>query len=132
MIIQDREPKLATGVVESGNMLIKEFVEVTGFEDVDLVEDLKYFMENDPKFYRKVLYPAISRYIKKLRSGENCDASEFRSCVDQAAGVYCDKFNIPGNPKSVFTDVDRDELAQKIFGQERQRIQDGVYDKDGK
>jgi hypothetical protein len=132
VITRAQKLRLATGVAESGDMLIREFVEVPGFEDVDLVEDLKYFMENDPKFYRKVLYPAISRYRKKLRSGENCEPSEFRGCVDQAASIYCDKFNIPGNPKSVFTDVDRDELAQKIFGQERQRIEDGVYDKDSK
>jgi len=93
------------------------------------MDDLHYFMHNDPAFYRKIFYPIISKFKKHIKSGKQCRDTVFRPCVDRAADAYCNKFNIADNPKSVFTDVDRDELARKIFGQERDRVEKGVYDR---
>lgn len=100
------------------------------FDDVDLVDDLHFFMQNDPKFYRRIMYPAISQMKKSLQSGKGCKHDMFRPCVDTAAKLYCKKFEIPDNEKSVFTDVDRDTLARKIFQQEKEQITQGTYDKD--
>lgn len=111
-------------------MLIREFTEQDNIdmESVDLLDDLQFFMNNDPTFYRKVYYPTLSQMKNTVKEGSQCNDKIFRPCVDKAVEVYCKKFNIPGNVKSVFTDVDRDELARKIFGQELDNIEQGVYD----
>jgi hypothetical protein len=111
-------------------MKINEVANIPDLDDVDLVDDLKFYMENDPQFYRRILYPIISQMKTQVKNGQRCKDNLFRDCVDKAALLYCKKFNIPDNPKSVFTDVDRDSLARQIFGQERDRINQGVYDKD--
>lgn len=109
-------------------MRINEFTEVPDLEDVDLLDDLHFFMQNDPSFYRKVFYPLLSMLKKHVKTGKRCKNTIFRPCVDHAITLYCKKFNIPGNEKSVFTDVDRDSLARKIFAQEVERIEQGDYD----
>ena len=109
-------------------MLINEFTDAPDLKDVDLVEDLHFFMHNDPTFYRKILFPLISKLKAAVKSNQSASPEMFRGCVDKAADVYCRKFKIPGNPKSVFTDVDRDSLASKIFGQEKENISKGTYD----
>ncbi len=37
-------------------------------KDVDWVDDLKFFMHNDPKFYRTVLYPVIAELKTKIKT----------------------------------------------------------------
>lgn len=113
-------------------MLIREFTEAPNLEDVDLLDDLHFFMHNDPQFYRKELYPLIAQLKKIVKSGKPCDNKLFRKCIDKAADHYCQKFKIPGNPKSVFTDVDRDSLARKVFAQEQENITKGTYDGEDK
>ncbi len=111
-------------------MLINEFTNAPDLKDVDLVEDLHFFMQNDPTFYRKILFPLISKLKAAVKGGQSASADMFRGSVDKAVDAYCRKFKIPGNPKSVFTDVDRDSLASKIFGQEKENISKGTYDGD--
>jgi hypothetical protein len=109
-------------------MLIREFTENPDLKDVDLLDDLHFFMHNDPKFYRRALYPLIARFRDHIKSGKKCNDLIFRPCVDRATHEYCKKFNIPDSEKSVFTDVDRDQLARKIFAQEQEHINQGHYD----
>lgn len=111
-------------------MLIREFTESPELKDVDLVDDLHFFMHNDPKFYRRALYPMIVKVRDHIKSGKKCNDTVFRKCVDSAVDSYCSKFKISGNPTSVFTDVDRDSLARKIFAQEQEHINKGTYDGD--
>lgn len=103
--------------------------QLKNLEDVDLVDDLHYFMNNDPKFYRRIMYPVLSQVKNKMKQGQGCKHDVFRPCVDTAAKLYCKKFQITDNDKSVFTDVDRDALARKIFQQESERIKQGAYDR---
>lgn len=111
-------------------MLIQEFTKLPDLKDVDLLDDLHFFMQNDPSFYRRIFYPLIVQIRDAIKNGKKCKDDCFRKSVDKAAILYCKKFNIPDNPKSVFTDVDRDALARKIFGQEKERIEQGSYDRE--
>ena len=111
-------------------MLIREFTEIKELKDIDLLDDLEFFMTHDPKFYRRTFFPMIARVRDHIKSGKQCSDTAFRSTVDSACDEYCSKFKIPGNPKSVFTDVDRDKVARSIFGKEHDNIAKGVYDKD--
>lgn len=108
-------------------MLINEFTEVQDLETADLLDDLHFFMHNDPAFYRKKFYPMISKVRDHIKAGKQCKDTVFSSCVNDAMNVYCKKYNI-GNTKSVFTDIDRDSLARRIFGQELENINKGIYD----
>ena len=104
-------------------MLLNELDPNTDLKDVDLLDDLHFFMTNDPVFYRKILHPIVITLKKHLKSDTKCDHTMFKSAVDDGVKAYCNKFKIEGNPKSVFTDVDRDELARKIFSQQTDHIQ---------
>lgn len=104
-------------------MLLNELDPNTDLKDVDLLDDLHFFMTNDPVFYRKILHPIVITLKKHLKSDTKCDHAMFKSAVDDGVKAYCNKFKIEGNPKSVFTDVDRDELARKIFSQQTDHIQ---------
>jgi hypothetical protein len=109
-------------------MLINEFTQLPDMENADLLDDLHFFMHNDPNFYRKVFYPMIAKVRDHVKSGKQCKDTVFKKCVNDAVDIYCKKFNLAGNPTSVFTNVDRDELARKIFGQEIDQIHKGTYD----
>ena len=110
-------------------MLLRELDEKFNLEDSNLLDDLEYFMLNDDKFYRRILFPQILKIKHKLNAGQACDENSLRPCVDTAAKIYCKKFNIPDNEKSVFTDIDRDAVARSIFGKEQDKIAQGQYDR---
>lgn len=109
-------------------MLLRELDERFNFKDMDLLDDLEFFMLNDDKFYRRILFPEILKIKHKFDAGQPCEDSCLRPCVDKAATLYCKKFNIPDNEKSVFTDIDRDAVARSIFGKEQDKIAQGHYD----
>ena len=120
--------KRDTGHAGNGKMLLRELDEKFNLEDSNLLDDLEFFMMNDNKFYRRILYPQLSLMKNKLEAGEACEDNCLRPCVDKAAVLYCKKFNIPDNHKSVFTDIDRDAVARSIFGKEQDNIAKGHYD----
>jgi hypothetical protein len=109
-------------------MLIREINEKLDPKEIDFLDDLEFFMNNDPIFYRRVFYPLLMKFKRIVKSGKTCKDTAFRPCVDRAVDFYCKKFNITDSPDSLFTNVDRDAVARKIFGQERDRIQRGEYD----
>lgn len=98
------------------------------FKDVDFVDDLKFFMHNDPRFYRKVVYPVIAELKGKLKSGGKCNEMSFMPCIDKAIPVYCNKFKITQNPKVLFDPEEVQDLAVKMFHEEKHNIENGVYD----
>ena len=111
-------------------MLINEVADNSpiDFENVDLLDDLRFFMSNDPQFYRKIFYPMISKVRDHVKANKKCSDKVFRKVVDHATAQYCSQYKIPGNEKSVFTDIDRDQLARQIFDQEMTNIKSGHYD----
>ena len=112
-------------------MLLCELDPNTDLKDVDLLDDLHFFMTNDPKFYRQVLHPVVSILKKHLKNDTQCDHSLFIPTVDSAVKEYCQKFKLEGNPSSVFTGIDRDELARKIFDQQAEHIKSQDKKKSG-
>jgi hypothetical protein len=109
-------------------MLLRELDDSFNLEDTDLLDDLEFYMLNDDKFFRRILHPELLKVKHKLEAGHACEDTCLRPCVDKAATLYCKKFNIPDGSKSVFTDVDRDAVARKIFGKEQDNIAKGHYD----
>jgi len=101
-------------------------------KDVDWVDDLKFFMHNDPKFYRTVLYPVIAELKTKIKTGSKCNEMSFAPCIERAIPVYCKKFKITQNLKEIFDDEELEDLATKMFHEEKQNIENGVYNRGDK
>ena len=89
------------------------------FSDVNLIDDLEVYMNNDPMFYRKVLYPSVSNLRSRIKSGQPCNETCFLPAVKQGAKSYCKKFNIPNDTNEIFADDELKDLAVKIFHQEQ-------------
>jgi hypothetical protein len=132
--ILDQDGKQDIGLAEHGdNMKINEVdKELEKFKDVDWVDDLKFFMHNDPRFYRTVVYPVIAELKSKLKSGSKCNEMSFMPCIDKAIPSYCNKFKITQNPKKIFDDEEIKDLAVKMFHEEKSNIEKGVYDRSDK
>ena len=110
-----------------------KLVEFTNFNqegklDYDVVEDVAFFMRNDPIFYRKTFFPAVSKMADMHICGQ---AVNERDCLgemcERALESYCKKYKIASVPDEVFTDEDRNNLMHKIFSEEMEQIKRGEY-----
>jgi hypothetical protein len=84
------------------------------FKDVDLVDDLQFFMNNDPWFYRKVLYPAILTMKQSLKNGGDCKQNHFEPCINKGVDAYCSKFKLQKNSKNIFSDEEIQEDRKSV------------------
>jgi hypothetical protein len=96
--------------------------------DYDIVDDVCVFMRNDPLFYRKSFFPAVSNMADLQRNGSKIDK---QSClggmIETAIGAYCKKYDIAEVPDEVFTIEDRANIIDKIFSEEMEQIKAGEY-----
>jgi hypothetical protein len=94
----------------------------------DVVDDVIVFMRNDPQFYRKSFFPAVSRVADLHREGKSIDKGKLlSSMVEQGLNEYCKKFNIAKMPDEVFNNDDRMSIIDRIFSEEMEEIQKGEY-----
>jgi len=94
----------------------------------DVVDDVVVFMRNDPMFYRKSFFPAVSRVADMHRAGKTIDQNKcLGDMVEQALQTYCKKFNIAQQPDNVFNNDDRQSIIDKIFAEEMEQIKNGEY-----
>jgi len=127
--ILGQDGKHVIGRAGHGNIMkIKDLdKQAEKFEDVDWIDDLKFFMHNEPRFYRKFIYPVISELKNRLESGSKCDEMSFAPCIEKAIPIYCNKFKITQNPQKLFDDEKLHDLAMKMFHEEKSNIEKGVY-----
>jgi hypothetical protein len=94
----------------------------------DVVEDVVVFMRNDPQFYRKDFFPALSKVADLHRAGKPIDKNKCLSdMVERALEGYCKKFNVARMVDEVFTNEDREQIINKVFSEEMEEIQKGEY-----
>ena len=94
----------------------------------DVVDDVSVFMRNDPMFYRKQFFPAVSRMADMHRAGKAVTQSDcLGEMVERALEAYCQKYKIASMPDEVFTDDDRSSILDKIFSEEMEQIKKGEY-----
>jgi hypothetical protein len=114
-------------------MLLRELDEkFADLTDVDLKDDVHFFMHNDSGFYRKVLFPVISSLKSKLKGGSKCDEMHFKPCIEKAMPIYCKKFNIKEPTEKILSPEEINELAEKMFHEEKARVEKGDYDRSDK
>jgi len=94
----------------------------------DVVDDLHVFMRNDPIFYRKQYFPAMTRIADLTKAKKKINPhKEFTPMIDAAAKLYCAKYDIARNPSDIFSEDDRKALVSKIYSEEMDSIRKGEY-----
>ncbi len=110
-------------------MKITELVNPEKFnvEEYDLQDDLIFFMNNDPDFYRRHYYPSIIKMKLNHDRGQELDSSKLVPIVKHAYSVYKDKFPV----KNLDKELDQpniDDICSKILETETENFKTGQYD----
>jgi len=96
--------------------------------DYDVVDDVCVFMRNDPIFYRKSFFPAISRIADLHREGKSIDKKQcLGQMIENALEAYCKRFDIADIPDQMFNDNDRQNIMDKIYSEEMEQIRKGEF-----
>ena len=94
----------------------------------DVVDDLAIFMRNDPMFYRKTFFPAITKMKSCVKNNEKMNPKKmFGPMIDDACTTYCKKFDIPKRPEELLDDSEKKELIKKLYSEEMTQIRKGAY-----
>ena len=109
-------------------MKITEVINLEKFnaDEYDIKEDLIFFMNNDPIFYRKMYYPSLLKFRDAYKKDNNFDCEEFAPMVSQAYKMYQKKFPVQ-NLKSSLDKTMLDEICSKVYEQELENIKMGHY-----
>ena len=96
--------------------------------DFDIVEDAIIYMQNDPMFYRKEYYPAMTKLADMHREGQNYDARKIMMPMI-ASGVnrYCKKYKLAPMPDDIFNSSDKQKIFDTMYKQEMNNISKGDY-----
>jgi hypothetical protein len=110
-------------------MRIDEFSQKDEFKlPFDIVDDLHVYMRNDPMFYRRDYFPAMTRLADLTKAKKKIDPhKEFTPMIDKAAKSYCEKYDVARDPSDVFSEEDRKALVSKIYAEEIESIRRGDY-----
>lgn len=85
--------------------------------DYDLHDDLIYFMNADPEFYRTSYFPLQSRFHQHCKSGKSVNPIAFKNIVNKAYESYKKKFPLPQLEESLRED-ELNEICSKLHQQE--------------
>lgn len=89
--------------------------------DYDPGQDLMIFMQNDPIFYRKHLYPAMIDADAAKAKGEISNNKPLFPVVDRAIMHYCKKYNISHDPIKLFPKAIRIQIVKDLLDPDTQR-----------
>jgi hypothetical protein len=122
--------KHGTGLAEHGKIMrIDELVNPEKFnvEEYDLQDDLIFFMNNDPDFYRRHYYPSIIKMKLHHDRGQELDSSSLSPIVKHAYSAYKEKFPV----KNLDKDLEKsaiDDICSKILETEMENFKTKQYD----
>ena len=109
-------------------------VKINEFHDTDInvpyniADDLHVYMKNDPIFYRRNVFPVLSKLSDLHKANKKYDVRQsFMPLVDKAATSYCEKFKIPYPVDKIITQEDKDEIIERMCEEELPLIQKGDY-----
>lgn len=92
--------------------------------DFDLVEDMTYFMNNDDDTYRRHVYPAVIKCIKKIKSGNRVDPSIFEEAASECYKDYMKKYPIRQLPDMLDEELTFN-ICEKMYKEVCQHVEDG-------
>lgn len=98
--------------------------ETLGF---DLMDDLVFFMNNDPEFYRKRYYPTMLKFNKYCQEGKKINPRAFENLVKEAYGIYKTKFPVEGLEKDLSEEM-CENICKSIHEQECNNVENKFYE----
>ena len=114
-------------------MLLREMFSVLGApekseEDIDWLNDLKLFIDDNNIILTKIMMPAVKMHRKHV---DRDDAHKFYiKSLNRCADLYCKKFEIK-NQEEIFSPDKIEELAKRFSDQQKAFIEKGDYEDDG-
>jgi len=107
-------------------VMIKEFTnDELGY---DVVEDAMIYMRNNPMFYRKYYFPAMTKACDCCRENKKLDMSKIvMPMIERGINAYVKQYKIARHPEEVFRPEERQALFDRICNEEMPRIEAGEY-----
>jgi len=93
-------------------------------QDIDWLEDLKFFIDNDDKMLNQFFFPAIKKH-KEHQGNPNAYKLYIRP-LSKCKEAYCEKFEIE-QPEEKFTKEKIIELAKYIASEQENFLKKGDY-----
>lgn len=111
-------------------MLLKEMWSAIGApkdqeQEVDWLDDLKYFIDNDNDSLNRYFFPAVKKHQEYKGHPEvfKIYISPLKNCLDN----YCKKFDIQDREEK-FPKEKLIDLAKRIANEQEKHIEKGDYD----
>ena len=94
-------------------------------EDIDWLDDLKFFIDNDDQILNQYFFPAVKRH-KEHQGNPNVFKVYIRP-LEKCKEAYCEKFNVE-NPEEKFPKEKIIELAKRLADEQDKFIKKGDYE----
>jgi hypothetical protein len=112
-------------------MLLKEMFSPIGApheeqQDIDWLDDLKFFIDNDDTMLNQYFFPAVKKH--KEHKGHPDAYKIYIRPIESCMGHYCKKFDID-EPQEKFPKEKLIDLAKRIATEQEKHIARGDYDK---
>ena len=91
--------------------------------DFDLQDDLMFFMNNDPEFYRKDYFPFLNKFKHHCDCGRSVSPKAFVPIVEKAYKNYLAKFPVQELDETL-KENDLHDICEKLQHQELQNYHD--------
>ena len=121
-----------TDLLENAHFKSEEFVKQTddGNEiDYDLVDDLVFYLNNDDDAYRRILLPAVHKFIDRQKADEDLKYTIFKTAVSNGYKEYIKQYPIRELPDTIDAKSWR-ATCKKLFDDISKDMEDGHYDHD--
>jgi hypothetical protein len=113
-------------------MLLKEMFSPVGApkeddQDIDWVDDLKFYIDNEDRLLEKYLFPAVKKHKEHVGNPNvyKIYLRAIRPCLED----YCKTFNVE-DPEEKFSEEALENLAKQLAHDQEKFIEDGDYEKD--
>lgn len=91
--------------------------------DFDLADDVIYFMNNDPEFYRKDYFPFLNKFKHHCNKGNQVSAKAFVPIVKKGFDSYIKRFPVEGLDEKLSSHQIRD-ICEKLQSRELKQYHD--------
>lgn len=111
-------------------MLLKEMFSPLGApkedqQDIDWLDDLKFFMDNDNRMLENYFFPAVKKH--EQHAGHPKAYKLYVKALKSCLGPYCEKYKVEDS-ESKFTEESIIEMAKKICSEQEKFIEQGDYE----
>jgi hypothetical protein len=93
--------------------------------EINYIEDLKFFIDNDNQMLSKVFFPAIKSH--QDNGGYDDDHEHYVEPIKKAIVIYCKAHDLSDIKDEIFDEASIHELAKKCAAEQHKHIHKGDY-----